>query len=43
LKQRLRKRGLPEFLGGALRPVMSTLQVSVHLRADKPKAAAAKR
>ena len=40
LKQRLRKRGLPGFLGGPLRPVMSTLQVSVHLKADKPKAAA---
>jgi SAM-dependent methyltransferase len=39
LNERLRKRGLPGFLGGVLRPLMSTLQVSVHLTADKPAAA----
>ncbi len=35
LRERLRKRRLPGFLGGAMRPLMSTLQVSVHLRAHK--------
>jgi len=35
LKERLRKRRLPGFVSGILRPMMSTLQVSVHLRADK--------
>jgi ubiquinone/menaquinone biosynthesis C-methylase UbiE len=38
VSERLRKRGLPAFLGGLLRPVLSLLQVSVHLRADKPSA-----
>jgi SAM-dependent methyltransferase len=36
ISDRLRKRRLPAFLGSILHPVMSTLQVSVHLRADKP-------
>jgi SAM-dependent methyltransferase len=35
LKERLGKRRLPGFLGGALRPLISTLQVSVHLRVRK--------
>ena len=35
LRDRLRKRRLPGFLGGLLRPAMSMLQVSVHLRAYK--------
>ena len=35
IRSRLRKRWLPGFLTGVLRPVLSTLQVSVHLRADK--------
>lgn len=36
LKARLRKRQLPGFLSHILSPIMSTLQVSVHLRAVKP-------
>lgn len=36
LRERLHKRRLPGLLSGFLRPMMSTLQVSVHLRADKP-------
>lgn len=39
LAERLRKRRLPAFLASVLRPAMSLLQVSVHLRADKPTAA----
>ena len=35
LKEKLRQRGLPGFLGGLLRPAMTALQVSVHLRAHK--------
>jgi len=35
LRERLRKRHLPAFFATLLRPMMSTLQVSVHLRADK--------
>jgi ubiquinone/menaquinone biosynthesis C-methylase UbiE len=35
MRSRLRKRRLPAFLIGVLRPMLSTLQVSVHLRADK--------
>jgi len=40
LRDRLRKRRLPGFLGSLLRPAMSMLQVSVHLRADKRRSAA---
>ena len=36
LKARLRKRRLPGALSHVLAPIMSTLQVSVHLRAKKP-------
>ena len=36
MSARLRKRGLPAFLGPMLRPAMSLLQVSVHLIAHKP-------
>jgi SAM-dependent methyltransferase len=36
LRARLGKRRLPGFLSSVLRPAMSTLQVSVHLRAAKP-------
>jgi hypothetical protein len=39
MSERLRKRKLPAFLGPLLRPVLSLLQVSVHLRADKPSTA----
>jgi SAM-dependent methyltransferase len=35
IRSRLRKRRLPGFLAGLLRPLLTTLQVSVHLRADK--------
>ena len=35
MRSRLRKRRLPGFLTGVLRPMLTTLQVSVHLRADK--------
>ena len=35
MRERLRQRHLPGFLGALLRPAMSTLQVSVHLRAEK--------
>jgi SAM-dependent methyltransferase len=37
LRERLRRKGLPEFLAGLVRPVLPILQVSVHLRADKPR------
>jgi len=37
IRERLRKRKLPGFLGALLRPLMSTFQVSVHLRANKPR------
>jgi SAM-dependent methyltransferase len=36
MRDRLHKRRLPGFLSSVLRPMMSTLQVSVHLRAEKP-------
>ena len=36
MSARLRKRGLPAFLGPMLRPALSLLQVSVHLLAHKP-------
>ena len=36
LKARLHKRHVPGFLSRVLGPIMSTLQVSVHLRAVKP-------
>jgi SAM-dependent methyltransferase len=35
MRSRLRKRRVPGVLSGVLRPLLSTLQVSVHLRADK--------
>lgn len=35
MRSRLRKRWLPGFLASVLRPMLSTLQVSVHVRADK--------
>ena len=36
MRERLRKHRLPGVLSDLLRPLMSTLQVSVHLRANKP-------
>ena len=43
LRARLRKRRLPGFLSSVLRPAMSALQVSVHLRADKATGPAVRR
>lgn len=36
LRERLRRKRLPGFLAGFIRPVLPSLQVSVHLRANKP-------
>jgi SAM-dependent methyltransferase len=35
LRERLRSKGLPQFIGSLLRPVAAVLQVSAHLRAEK--------